>query len=259
MAAIDQELVQAHRRAEAAAGWQLLRSCPNTSAVGLVRYLDGLSQAEVAALLDQWEAHDALPEADHATIDETNAALARFPAMVAYNTAITQPGRSIMTVPIKTVAASLVDIGGTLEDWARMFHLGPEGVRLHPPLVRDIADLVSVPPRVLRQTLEGAAKLGFEAKAQKVDAEESWYISKIDGWDVALDVLFASNKGWKRSHQFDYGLWVKSPAGNRSRLDGYEALWKVPATWNYITVENADRSAAHLMRLVRVMLSLTRD
>ena len=259
LAAIDQDLVQAHRRAEAADGWPLLRSCPNTSAVRLLRYLDSLTEAEVAALLDQWETHDALPKVDYATIDEAAAALERFPAIVAYNTAITQPGRSIMTVPIKTVASSLSDIGGTLEDWARMFHLGPDGIRLHPPLVHNLADLVPVPPRVLRKVLEGAAKLGFDARAQKVDAEESWYISKIDGWDVALDVRYVSNKGWNRSHQFDYGLWVKSPAGNRGRLDGYEFLWKIPSTWNFITVENVDRSASHLMRLVRLMLSLMRD
>lgn len=259
MVAIDQHLVQAHRRAEAAEGWPLLRSCPNTSAVRLVRYLDGLSKTEVGALLDQWETHDALPKVDYATIDEANAALDRFPAIVAYNTAIQQPGRSIMTVPIKTVAASLADIGGTLEDWARMFHLEPEGIRLHPPLVQDLADLVPVPPRVLRKTLAGSAKLCLDAREQKVDAEQSWYVSKIDDWDVALDILFVSNKGWKKNHQFDYGIWVKSPAGNRVLLAGYECLWKIPATWNYITVENVDRSVAHLMRLVKLMLSLTRD
>lgn len=259
VAAIDKDLVRAHRQAEAAEGWPLLRSCPNTSAVRLVRYLDSLSRAEIGALLYQWDTHDALPKVDYATTDEADAALQRFPAIVAYNTAVMQPGRSIMTVPIKTVAASLADIGGTLEDWARMFHLGPEGILLRPPLVRDLADLVPVPPRVLCKVLEGAAKLGFDARAERVDAEQSWYIGKIDGWDVALDVHFASNKGWRKNHQFDYGLWVKSPAGNRVRLDGYESLWKIPSTWNFITVENADRSAAHLMRLVRLLQSLVRD
>jgi hypothetical protein len=259
VAAIDQDLVWAHRRDEAAEGWPLLRSCPNTSAVHLVRYLDSLSKAEIGALLDQWETHDALPKVDYPTIDEAKAALQRFPAIVAYSTAVTQPGRSIMTVPIKTVAACLADIGGTLEDWARMFHLEPEGILLRPPLVQDLADLVPAPPRVLRKVLEGAAKLGFDARAERVDAEQSWYISKINGWDVALDVHFVSNKGWKKSHQFDYGLWVKSPAGNRVRLNGYESLWKIPSTWNFITVENADRSAAHLMRLVRLLQSLVQD
>lgn len=259
VSAIDQDLVRAHRRAEAADGWPLLRSCPNTSAVRLVRYLDSLSKAEIGSLLDQWETHDSLPKVDYATIDEANAALARFPAIVAYNTAITQSGRSIMTVPIKTVAASLADIGGTLEEWARMFHLEPEGILLRPPLVRELADLVPVPPRVLRKVLEGAAKLGFGARAERVDAEQNRYISKIDGWDIALDILFASNKGWKKDHQFDYGLWVKSPTGNRVRLNGYESLWKIPSTWNFITVENVDRSAAHLMRLVRLLKSLVRD
>ncbi|MCX7300838.1 MAG: hypothetical protein NTX73_10775 [Rhodobacterales bacterium] len=259
MAAFDQDLVQAHRRAEAADGWPLLRSCPNTSAVHLLRYLDSLTEAENAALLDQWEANDALPKVDFATIDEAAAALERFPALVSYRNAITQPGRSIMTLPIKTVAGSLADMGGSLQDWARRFDLGPEGIRLHPPLVRDLTDLVPVPPRVLRKVLEEAAKLGFDARAQKVDAEESWYISRINGWDVALDVVFVSSKGWRRTHQLDYGLWVKSPAGNRVRLNGYESLWRIPSTWNFITVENVDRSASHLMRLVRLMLNLVRD
>ena len=251
--------MQAHRRAEATDGWPHLRSCPNTSAVRLLRFLDSLTRPEIVTLLDQWETHDALPKVEYATIDEAAAALERFPAIVAYNTAIAQPGRSIMTVPIKTVEGSLADIGGTLEDWARTFHLGPDGIRLHPPLVHNLADLVPVPPRILRKALADAAKLGFDADAQKVSAEESYYISKIDGWDVALDVSFVSNKGWNRSHQFDYGLWVKSPAGKRVRLDGYECLWRIPATWNYITVENVDRSASHLMRLVKLMLSLMRE
>ncbi len=236
----------------------MLRSCPNTSSVRLVRYLDSLSPAEIGALLVQWEAYDTQPKVEFKTAAEVATALERFPAIVAYNAAITRPARSIMTLPIKTVAGSLADVGGSLEDWAEMLHIKPEGMQLHPPLIENPQDLMPIGPRVLRKTLAEAAKRGFDAEAQKVTSEETWYVSKINDWDVALDVLFVSNKGWNRSHQFEYCLWVKSPAGKRVRLRGYESFWNIPSHWDYITVENVDRSTRHLVRLVKLIMSLIR-
>jgi hypothetical protein len=258
MIAIDPIHLHAHRRTETAEGWPMLRSCPNTSAVRLVRYLDSLTPSEINVLLNQWEAHDMQPKVDFKTIEEATAALERFPAIVAYNTAITRPVRSIMTLPIKTVAGSLADVGGNLEDWARVLHIEPDGMRLQPPLVESPQDLVPVAPRILRKALAEAASHGFDAEAQKVSPEETWYVSKINDWDVALDVTFVSNKGWNRSHQFDYAVWVKSPAGKRILLQGYESLWRIPTHWNYITAENVGRSTEHLVTLVKLMVSLVR-
>jgi hypothetical protein len=258
MFAFNPVVLHAHRRAQSAERWPLLRSCPSTFAVRLVRYLDSLSDLQIDALLDQWEAHDALPRVEHKSMTDAETALKQFPAIEAYNAAITEPGRSIMTVPIKTAAGSLADIGGNLDDWAKMFQIEPEGIRLDPPLVQNLEDLVPVVPATLRKVLAEAARLGFAAEAQKISSEETWYVGRIENWDVAIDVRFASNKGLSGGKQIDYNLWVKPLGGKRLFVQGYETIWKLPTQWNYLTVENAERSVKHLVQLAMLVVAFVK-
>ena len=71
-----------------------------------------------------------------------------------------------------------------------------------------------------------------------------------------MDVLFARSGGGS-IHQFDYFFAAAMDDGRRITLQPYEALWRCPGRWDYITEANAERSIAHFVRLTEAWAKLT--
>ncbi|MEM1274041.1 MAG: hypothetical protein AAGF88_09495 [Pseudomonadota bacterium] len=251
---LDPNRIDAHRRDQAERGFPLLRACPNTSAMRLVRNLDRLGQAELMALFDQWAEYDRLCQTDAATPAAQMERLARFPVLAAFrkSTADLLSEKSVSTLPVKTVAGALNDpqIGGRAAAWARFLQLPPEAAEFTTPHARHVDDLVPVKPRHLRVALKRGMEGRFAATEERLSTDTTRYIGRLRAWKIAVDIEFVSNRGWRRHHQFRYEIWLGPKGGGRLHVPGYEALWSVPAEWDYVTVENLERSVAALCDVV---------
>ncbi|MFZ1728414.1 MAG: hypothetical protein WBO29_17080 [Albidovulum sp.] len=247
-----------HRAKQAAQGWPILRGCPNTSAVTCVAYLDGLSPDGVAALLSDWTAYEASTPPVAARIEVTRRHLNTFPVLAAYKSHLERNAwvRSVATVPIKVIAGVRKDPAfATLGDWAQQLGLSPDDLLPRPPLAQSLDDLVPIPPRDLRRKIAEMAHGLFGAQPERLNAELTRHAGRCGEWQIALDIYFARS-GARVMHQFDYSIWLKSPAGERVQVGGYERMWLLPNAWNYLTVENADRSVDLLGHIVETMIDL---
>ena len=129
---------RAHRRAEAEAGFPLLRGCPNTAAIALVNYLDTLSPADQVAYGEQLSS---LEEAQAANPPKTNNEfldLVRARPLLARHMGpslnLVPPEAKaidIRVVPVKLLSAVLKDNGG-LEGWAKRTTQGHLGSKIAP-------------------------------------------------------------------------------------------------------------------------------
>lgn len=252
------EAIHAHRRAQSAEGWPILNALPNTFVVKRLLYLESLSAKDVAALLDDWEAYDcAVADAGNAAQD-ARATIHAYPAFAAYVAAAQPTGdvRGASTLSVKLVAKVLEDPGlSTLQDWAAFLALPPGGERLRPPLARSQDDLVPVPPRKIRAGLKAMMARRFGAESLRIGADHTRFEGSFDGHAVTLDALFAA--GWsKATRQVDPHLSVAAPDGANGLSGGYEALWSIPAQWDYLTEENWDRSLTLLGDLAVLLVRL---
>lgn len=248
--------IQTHRRQQASAGWPILNAIPSTFVVQRLNYLESLSKSDVDALLDAWEAYDRDAEETGKDPSTARAAIDRFPALAAYisDAQATEDRRSASTLSVKLIAGVLQEPGlNTLEDWAAYLHMPPGAARLRPPLACSIDDLVPVPPRTLRSGLKRMLKARFGAESVRIGADHTRFEGSQGGCRVVVDALFAA--GWsKMTRQVDPHLSVVSPEGSVTLAGGYEALWAIPVQWDYLTVENCERSLTLLGDII-VLLS----
>lgn len=258
---LDPQRIDAHRRAQAEYGFTLLKNCPNTSAVHLVRIFERMNPNDLNELFDEWAKYDLLDQSYALSSEEHQKQQAQFPAIAKLRDAKGHAlsDRTISTLPVKVVAGSVNDpaVGGTTEAWAAYLHLPTEAAEFTTLHATAVEDLVPIPPRSLRIKLRKSLADRFDAVEERLSTETTRYTGQSSDWKIAVDVTFVSNRGWRRQHQFNYGIWLGPISGGRLHIQGYEALWGIQSEWDYITVENADRSLAALCDLVEVMIDLT--
>ncbi|MEL6482866.1 MAG: hypothetical protein AAFQ75_15565 [Pseudomonadota bacterium] len=257
----DPDAVHAHRLAEAAQGFPLLRGCPNTAAIRKLRALDALDEGAQTGLFEEWRALAKRATGGKLPYEILVGEPEAFPLTVAYQqqSAGDPATKDLGTLPVKLIAGIRKDsaIGG-LEGWARSMDL-PD-TALHPTerFAPSLDALVPADPRKLRKALAETTGERFGATAEKASGEQTYYTGAIEDWGVALDVTFARSGGAARTGQLDYQVWVLPPGGKRERIGPYEALWGLPSGWDYVTEAGLTAATAHLCDVALALLALHR-
>lgn len=249
---------RAHRLAEAGSGFPLLRGCPNTAAIGRLAFLDGLSAADriafagqISDLADAQTANMAMP------LEERGALMRRLPLVEAFLGAAgtRSPSHGVAFLPVKLYAGVCKDTGvGGFEGWAKMVAM-PEAAQA--PAAAHAAsrdELVPVAPRRLRKLIDDAMSARFGAKAERVSSDHTRYAAPLPGGQFTIDIRFASGMG--PAYQFDYHFGARMTNGRSVWMESYESVWLSLSRWDYVTEVNAERSVAHLVRVVEACVEL---
>lgn len=235
---------RAHRRAEAEAGFPLLRGCPSTFVQRWLLRVEGMDAAERVALaegisdLSEAQAAGPLDEAARGTF------LAAHP-LLQQALGSGPEVQAARCIPVKIMALLLKEQGG-FEGVARLF--GLEGARAEPPRPHVTAwdEAVPAKPAALRKAAEGAV-LGRFGGTLRRDGEMSRIVAE-DG--TGVDLIFAA-PGRPGARQM-----MASLRATGRPLAAYEALWLLPMDWNLITAGKLDATVAHLVRVLEVRLAL---
>lgn len=244
---------RAHRRAEAVAGFPLLRGCPASAVQRWLARADLLDEARrvdlaeaVSELVDSQEAEPMTQEAlmAHAAARPVLQEVFRFGE---------PPERSARTIPVKLMARLLAEQGG-FEAVARLF--GFEGAQAEPPRphLERWDEAVPVKPAALRKAVV-AVLIGCFGGAATTDGDLTRVIATVPEGRMVLDLIFAG-PGRAPSRQMIHGFFLDRADGTRVRPGSYEGLWRIGAEWDLITEANLDRSVAHLVRVTEARLAL---
>lgn len=262
MAKFDLPKVRQHRRSQAEAGFPLLRDCPNTTAIQLIRFLDCLTIAEQIDFADQLSSLDDAEAANPPKTNDEFLDLIRARPLLARHfgpslnlvTPVAKPV-DIRLVPVKLLTAALKDNGG-LDGWAKIARISDDPAARVPPIphAASYEDAIPIAPRRLRKLIDDALKMHFSADQQRLDKEHTRYVAPRDGGRVTIDVLFARPSDLR--HQFDYRISADMNAGRKLWNLAYESTWRTSNRWDYVTEANADRSIGHLMRVIDQTLAL---
>lgn len=264
MQGFDPMKVRAHRRAQAEAGFPLLRGCAGTQAIALVNYLDGASDAERVVFTDQFSEFDHAESSDGAL---TPAALAellgRYPLLAQHYGAFlggsTPVARApdVRRLPVKVLAGVMKDaqVGG-LDGWMKLVGLSDDPAARAPPAAHapSLEEIVPVAPQRLRKLIGDAMRQSFAAQDRRITSDHTQYAASIPGGNIKVDVLFARGSG--ATEQFNYHLGADVAGRPPVWMGSYEGLWRLPSRWNYVTEANADRSIAHLVRLIEACVAM---
>lgn len=244
---------RAHRRAEALAGFPLLRGCPATGVQRwLVRadLLDEAQRVELAeALSDLVEAQEDAPM----TQEALEAHVAARPILREVMAVGEVPERLARTIPVKLMAQLIKEQGG-FDGVARLFQLeGPKAEPPRPHLER-WEEAMPVKPAALRKAAV-AALVGRFGGAAKADGEMTRVVAAVPQGRLVVDLIFAA-PGRAASRQMSYALFLDRVDGTRVRSGSYGSIWRIGAEWDLITEGNLERSMAHLVRVVDAQLAL---
>lgn len=264
MQGFDPVKVRAHRRQQAEAGFPLLRGCAATFVIGLLLFLDKLSAADRIAFADQLSDFLDTQRADPAmTLEGRNDLLRSLPLVDAYFGGILgtrEPvprARDVRLLPVKVLAGVMKDaqVGG-LEGWFKLVGL-PDDPAARAPAADHVASLdeaVPVAPRRLRKLIGDALKQRFGAQDKRITSDHTQYTAAVPGGTIKVDVLFARGSGATEQFTYDFGANI---AGRPPVWMGsYEGLWRVPSRWDLVTETNADRSIAHLVRMIEACVEM---
>lgn len=241
---------RAHRRAEALAGFPLLRGCPATAVQRWLARADLLDAAQRVALA---EALSDLVEAQEAAPMTPQAQVAAYPALLEVMGSGEVPDRSARTIPVKLMARLIEEQGG-FDGVARLF--GLEGPKAEPPRphLERWDEAVPVKPAALRKAAVAALVGRFGGEA-RTDGELTRLVAQVPEGRMVVDLLFAA-PGRALSRQLSHGFFLDRADGTRVRPAGYEAMWRLGAEWDLITEGNLARSMAHLVRVTEARLAL---
>ncbi len=250
---LDPDKVDAHRRSEAATGWQTLRRCPSTSATATLTFLDSLTADEAVQFVLELAAFedDGSPAE---TLVHWQARARAHPTLARFLVPEDRPpARGLGRVPVKVLAGVGRDSGvGGLEGW--MAQSGLTGAAALPPpaLAASLDELEPVPPRTLRRLVATMMQDRFGAEPVKLARDQDRFGGSVDG------TLFEALLGWATSgghssHQMEYH--VRRP-GASGQWTGYEALWRTAGRWDYLTSANAARSIDHLGDVITTLVAL---
>lgn len=246
-------LTRAHRRAEAEAGFPLLRGCPSTFVMRRLAALDGLSGAERVAYADQLSA---LVEAEAAgpLSQPARADLVAGLPLVAQVEAASQLTPDLRFLSVKALARLVAEPDG-IAGFLRLQALPPEAARPPAPHVPNFEAAVPAPPARLRKLMLAALLARFGGQVRKVSSDLEQLVAEVPRGRMVLNLGFSS-KGWgAMSRQMDYSLWADLD-GVRMVPTAYEAVWLLPAQWDLITVSNLEAAAAHLPKVIEARLAL---
>ncbi|MBA4350026.1 MAG: hypothetical protein C0427_02115 [Rhodobacter sp.] len=244
---------RAHRRAEAVAGFPLLRGCPATAVQRWLARADLLEEAQRLELADELsdlvEAQEAEPMAQEALV-------ARIAARSVLRDVIgigDAPERWARTIPVKLMARLIEEQGG-FEGVARLFQLN--GAKAEPPRphLERWEEAVPVKPVALRKAAVAALVGRFGGEA-KTDGELTRITAVLPEGRMVVDLLFAA-PGRAVSRQMSHRFFLDRPDGTRVPPGCYETMWRLGAEWDLITERNLDRSMAHLVRVTEARLAL---
>ncbi|MEM9762447.1 MAG: hypothetical protein AAF968_08060 [Pseudomonadota bacterium] len=257
----DPDAIHAHRLTEAAQGFPLLRGCPNTAAIRKLRALDALDEGAQTGLFKEWRVLAKRATGGKLPYEILVGEPEAFPLTVAYQRQSTgDPGKKDLgTLPVKLVAGIRKDssIGG-LEGWAQSMDLPDTALRPTERFAPSLEALLPADTRKLRKAMAETACARFGATEEKASAEQTYDTGTIEDWGLALDVTYARSGGVARTGQLDYQVWVLPPGGRRERIGPYEALWGVPAAWDYITDAGLAAATTHLCDIALALLALHR-
>ena len=246
-------LARAHRRAEAEAGFPLLRGCPSTFVLRRLAALDGLSGAERVAYADQLSAlveAEAAGPLSHPARAEMVAGL----PLVAQVEAASRLTPDLRFLGVKALARLVAEPDGIAE-FLRLQGQPPEAARPPSPHVPSFDAAVPAPPAKLRKLVLAALQARFGGEVRKVSAELDQLVAEVPRGRMVFNLGFSS-KGWgAMSRQMDYSLWADLD-GVRMVPTSYEEVWMLPAQWDLITVGNVEAAAAHLPQLIEARLAL---
>jgi hypothetical protein len=250
-------LYRAELAQEVAAGFPRLKRLPNTQVIRLADYLTALAAPERDALLDAMAHFNAaaLVPAQYAAEGaerERHPVFGRFLAATAFRGL----AGGYRYTPVKILGGIARDqaIGG-LEGWIK--HQAVSGLERQPPegLVPDLGCLTPVKPAKLKKLVEAAFAKVFAPPPVKL-ASDCWkYVGVIENSQVVVDLFFGP-QGRVNPRQLQYTLRAAAGDPNDWRYATYEGLWSLNTVWDYLTEENAERSAALLAELVVYLTGL---
>jgi hypothetical protein len=241
--------LRAEFAAEQSADFARLKRIPDTS---IVRFLDTFvqlsphEQSEVVDILTDWSSYgflDQLPP----------------PALVERFSQLTCPRSFAEGVRYTGVnlLAGLAKTGenGCLAGWLKS--QGITGLATQPPeyLASGIADLQPVRIPTLRRLVQRAFATRFAAESQDIGSEFWRYQGKLNETALRVEIRYSGRMG---RPQLQYDVQVENPnMGYRLAGITFERVLGVGfGWWDYLTVENAERSVALLCDLVEYAAQL---
>jgi hypothetical protein len=251
-------LVRDYMRAEADAGYPLLRQLPSTRATACFDYLESISPAEREALLDARARVAALgfvltPAARQEILELVNSN----PAMLRYRDA-TLRGPLAMGLryqSIRMAKATLSDAESVamMRQTRSMLNYVPRD-DAPVPLVND-ADVTRLHPAkapLLKKLIKPLLQSLLVAKEEKMPGGTMKYDGALDGTLLKVRVDYAA-----RDVQMIYSVSIPDPERKVVLTgSGYEHFFGFGGHWDYITEENADASVGLLPELLRRVVVL---
>lgn len=253
-----------HRRQQAEQRFPMLRQSPNTAAIGLISFLDRLSADEQLSFADQLsDFADAQLTNSASTVEQLLEHLRSLPLVERHfgkyfgSTSPTIPSVDVRIIPVKALAGVLKDeVTGGFDDWAKLVQFSEDPEARKPPLAHasSIQEIVPIAPGRLRKLTGDAMKKRFCASQQRLNPEHTRFKAQMSGAILFVDIQFA--KGGGSRHQLDYHVSAQIEERGLISNVSYESVWLTSGRWDYITETNADRSIAHLVRLIETCLEL---
>jgi hypothetical protein len=235
--------------AEQASGFARLKRVPDTQVIRFLDHfgsLDPVGQSELIAILVEWSSHNFLGAPPPNPIYEHFVKATAFPGRAG---GLRYTGVNLLSGLAK---------GTTHGALPGLFQSqGITGLALVPPegLVRDSADLVPVKPTSLRRLVSVGLANRFAPHVTDMGSESWRYEGLLDGCMVTLDIRFSGRMG---RPQLSYRAAVRGMGHEIiSPILGFESTLGVGfGRWNYLTVENAERSVALLTEFVEWLARL---
>ena len=254
-------LIREHMRAEADAGYPLLRRIPSTHATACFDYIESMSPAEREDLLEARARVAALsfvltPAAQQEVLELVNSNR----ALVKYRVTMSQGPLAIglRYQSIRMAKAVLNDaqsvaimkrtrstLGYVPRDDAPVPLVNdPDVSNLHPAKAAQLKTLV----KPLLQDLLGA-------KEEKMPAGTMKYDGALDGTPIKVRVDYAA-----RDVQMIYAASIPDPERKVTVIGtGYEHCFGIGGGWDYVTEENAGVSIGLLPELLRRLVTLRNE
>ncbi len=246
-------LARAHRRAEAEAGFPLLRGCPSTFVLRRLAALDGLSGAERVAYADQLSALVGAEAAEPLSQPARAEMVAGLP-LVARVEAAGQARLGLRFQGVKSLARLAAEPDG-IAGFVRLQQLSGEAAGPPAPHVPSFEAAVPAPPARLRKLVMAALLARFGGQVRKVSSDLEQLVAEVPRGKMVLNIGFAGRCWGAMSRQMDYSLCADLD-GVRMVPSAYEALWLLPAQWDLITVSNIEAVAAHLPKVIAAWLAV---
>ena len=260
----DPVKLKEHRLQQASLGFPLLRGCPNTYAISLMLSLDALAKEErmgfAEELTSMEEAQAAHPPESITAQRDLMRSFPLITRLLGRNLGLVDPQPHLIDMrcmPVKVLSSVLKEAGsGGLDQIARTLRLSDDPLARLPAQdhATTLEEMVPAPPALLRKLMDRMMKHGFGAEAQRLDKTDVLYEVPWPGGQLRLNVSYA--QGPRLLQQFNYHLGIAVKGRPGMPMLSYESVWRVPGMWNYLTETNAERSIAHLRRLIIECLGL---